>query len=372
MALFAILLAAAAAGNDYSAAANWLCLPGHDDACDANEDATAVQPDGTLTVEKFKPVKDAPVDCFYVYPTVSRQQTANSDMHPGPEEISVIAQQFARFGSVCSTYAPIYRQTTMAALSARLSGHPMSEADPALGYQDVLAAWNYYLAHYNKGRGVVLIGHSQGSGVLIELIKHEIDGKPVQKQILSVILAGTRFQVAKGSDVGGDFQKIPLCHSASSLACVIPFASFRALTPPPANSYFGKSAGPGTVAGCVNPAAISGGSGSAQAYLPAAGRALGHGLEAKPWAEGKTVQTPFVILPGMITAECAHDEVANYLAITVHGDPKDPRVDDIPGDVVVGGTVQPQWGLHLIDVNLFIGNLIDLVRTQTKAYLHKS
>jgi hypothetical protein len=370
MLLLALLLAAAA--NDYSMTDNWLCLPGHADACDANEDATAVQADGSMTVEKFKPVKDAPVDCFYVYPTVSRQQAANSDMHPGQEEIDVVAQQFARFGSVCATYAPLYRQTTMRALSARLSGHPMSDADPALGYHDVVDAWNYYLAHHNKGRGVVLIGHSQGSGVLIELIKHEIDGKPVQKQILSVILAGTRFQVAKGSDVGGDFQKMKLCHSGSDLGCVVPFASFRAATPPPYNSYFGKSAAPETVAGCVNPAAISGGSGEAHAYLPAAGRALGHGTEAKPWAEGKTVQTPFVSLPGMITAECAHNEVANYLAITVHGDPKDPRVDDIPGDVVAGGAVQAQWGLHLIDMNLFIGNLIDLVKAEIKAYLHKS
>ena len=39
-----------------------------------------------------------------------------------------------------------------------------------IGYDDVVDAWNYYLAHENHGRGVVLVGHSQGSGVLTGLI----------------------------------------------------------------------------------------------------------------------------------------------------------------------------------------------------------
>jgi hypothetical protein len=55
----------------------------------------------------------------------------------------------------------------------------------------------------------------------------------------------------------------------------------------------------------------------------------------------------------------------------VHGDAADPRTDDIVGDVVVNGQVQADWGLHLIDVNLAMGNLIDVVRQQSKAYLSK-
>jgi len=38
---------------------------------------------------------------------------------------------------------------------------------------------------------------------------------------------------------------------------------------------------------------------------------------------------------------------------------------------VTGGQVQADWGLHLIDVNLAMGNLIDVVRQQSKAYLSK-
>jgi hypothetical protein len=69
MAVLLALLAVAPA--DYSAPANWLCLLGHAGACDASQDATIVQPDGSMTLEKLQPAKDAPVDCFYVYPTVS-------------------------------------------------------------------------------------------------------------------------------------------------------------------------------------------------------------------------------------------------------------------------------------------------------------
>ena len=359
--------------NDYSRADNWLCLPGHEDACSAAEDATIVKANGTMTPEKYKPAKNAPVDCFYIYPTVSRDRGVNSDMNPGPEEMGVIAQQFARFGSACTTYAPLYRQFTLTALVTRQTGQPMAmPADPLMAYHDVVDAWNYYLANYNHGRGVVLIGHSQGSGMLTQLIKNEIDGKPIQKQLILAILGGTRLGVLAGKDVGGDFQHVPLCHSATQPGCVIAFASFRSNVPPPANTLFGKVQTPGWEAACVNPASLGGGAGPVHAYLTASNNFIVNTANAiPPWATGKTVQTPFVSVPGMITAECARNENGTYLSITVHGDPKDPRVDDVRGDVVFGGAVQQNWGLHLIDMNLFMGNLIDIVRSESRAYLKK-
>ena len=158
--------------NDYSKAETWLCLPGQStDACaTADRTTTVVSAQGKLRIEKWKGNTEAPIDCFYVYPTISTDPTPNSEMAAGPEERSVILHQFARFGSQCKLYAPLYRQVTLTALRANMSGKPMA-ADRALGYNDVVDAWNYYLEHYNQGRGVVLIGHSQGSGVLTQLIK---------------------------------------------------------------------------------------------------------------------------------------------------------------------------------------------------------
>src|SRR6266446_5652429 len=80
-------------------------------------------------------------------------------------------------------------------------------------YDDVRDAFHYYLEHDNKGRGFVLIAHSQGSFILAELIRQEIDGKPIESKLVSAILLGTTIAVPKGKDVGGSFQHVPLCRS---------------------------------------------------------------------------------------------------------------------------------------------------------------
>ena len=50
-----------------------------------------------------------------------------------------------------------------------------------------------------------------------------------------------------------------------------------------------------------------------------------------------TIDTPFVSVPGLLTAQCVSNEKGSYLEVTVNGDPKDPRADDIPGDVITNG-----------------------------------
>jgi hypothetical protein len=273
----------------------------------------------------------------------------------------------------------MYRQFTLTALFW-LTTHPdqamaamrSAGARPQVGYNDVKDAWNYYLAHENHGRGVVLIGHSQGSGVLTALIKRDIDGKPVQKQLVSAILMGTRLAVPKGADVGGDFKSVPLCRSPSQTGCAIAYASFRDNSPPPANSRFGKpdTPEPGLVAACVNPANLSGGEGELHAYMASGAETIvATGSEPPPvWAKGKSITTPFVSLPGMLSARCASTPEFNYLAIHVTPDPSGGRTSDINGDVVFAGHVQPDWGLHLIDANLAMGNLVALVAEQGRAW----
>lgn len=361
--------------NDYADPANWLCLPGRtDDACGkADEAATVVLADGTTLHQSFAPDPNAPIDCFYVYPTISFDPGILSDMKPGPEEFGVIKAQFARFGGRCKTYAPMYRQFTLTALAARQSGKPIQgNVDPKQNVNDVIDAWNYYLANYNHGRGVVLVGHSQGSGVLTQLIKSEIDGKPIQKQLISAILMGTRLAVPKnGRGVGGDFKHIPLCKSPTQLQCAIAYASFRDTVPPPENTLFGKVQDPKMMAACVNPAAIAGGEGTAYPYF-GTGSAIVNTSNSVEWVKGQKLQTAFVSTPGLVTTECkATPAGVTYLAVKLHGDSADPRTDDISGDVVIGGKVQEQWGLHLIDANLFMGNLLEIVAQEAEAYLKK-
>ena len=360
--------------NDYSDPANWLCRPGKaNDACSVDLTTTVVAANGTLTRETFMPNPKAPIDCFYVYPTVSTDSGQNSDMSIDPAEQNVVRQQFARFGSQCRPFAPMYRQVTLAGLRTAMAGGGRATLEEGLGYDDVLDAWNHYLKNDNNGRGVVLVAHSQGAYILIRLIAEQIDGKPVQSRLVSAILMGTTLPVAKGKDVGGAFKNIPLCRSADQTGCVITFATFRSNIPPPANTLFGRVTTDGQEAGCTNPAALTGGSGQLHAYLTGQGSLIASGAAQKhQWVkDGAAVDTPFVSVPGLLSAKCASNEHANYLEITVNADAADPRADDIPGDLGIGSKPAANWGLHLVDVNLTQGNLLDIVGRQSKAYLAK-
>ena len=365
--------AAAQTRNEYSDGTNWLCRPGRQDACVVDLTTTIVAADGKLTREGWKATPDAPIDCFYVYPTVSRDPGGNSDMAAGPEENGVVRAQLARFGSACRLYAPLYRQVTLTALRAATTGKPI-QVDRALGYHDVRDAWNHYLQHDNNGRGVVLIGHSQGSGVLTQLIRNEIDGQPVQSKIVSALLLGTNIAVPKGKDVGGAFTHMSLCKSATDTGCIVSYVSFRSTIPPPANSRFGRVQDAGMQAACVNPAALNGGKGELHAYLSAGGSAIVDSAAApSPWlTNGAKIDTPWVSVPGLLVAECVNTEKGSYLEVTVNGNPADPRTDDIAGDVITAGKPNASWGLHLIDVHLAMGNLVDLVRRQAAAHQAKA
>jgi hypothetical protein len=360
--------------NDYADGKTWLCRPGRQDACAIDHTTTVVAADGKLSKETWTADPNAPIDCFYVYPTISTDPTPNSDMNADPAELNVIKQQFARFASKCKPYAPLYRQVTLVGLRRMLAPGATVTLDQGLQYDDVKDAWNSYLKNDNKGRGVVLVAHSQGSFILNRLIHDEIDGKPIQSKLVSAILLGTVVSVPKGKDVGGTFQHVPLCHAATQTGCVITFASFRSTVPPPANTLFGRVPDAAMAAACTNPAALAGGSGELRAYLDKSGRTITSNAPGKPWVTPEQpIETPWVSVPGLLTAKCASNENASgYLEVTVHGDPADPRVDDIVGDIGAAPNVLANWGLHLVDVNLVMGNLLDIVSQQTKVYQSRS
>lgn len=355
---------------DYTQDGDWLCRPGRADACAADQSATVIAASGKRTAEPFVAAAAPKFDCFYVYPTVSLDKTANSDLEAGPEEKQVAAFQAARFAKNCRVFAPIYRQVTLTALQAIMAGQAVP-ADRAVAYADVRAAWYDYLRRDNGGRGVVLIGHSQGAGVLKQLLMEEIDRRPVAGQLISAMLIGTNVAVPEGRDVGGDLKTIPLCRRADQWACVVSYVTFRADAPPPANSRFGVVAQPGMLAACTNPAMLAGGKAITDNYLGATGAGIASAKQG-PWtADGAAVTTPFVKAPGLLSAECVANGKFRYLAITVNAVPGDPRTDTIVGDVSVGGQVLADWGLHLIDMPVVMGNLVTLSATQAKTWLKR-
>ncbi len=336
----------------------WLCSPmlaASKNPCELSTETTSVDASGTRTILPLPPVAAPQIDCFYVYPTVSTETTLNANLTIQPAETYVAQAQVSRFSQECRVFAPVYRQVTLDGLltAAGILGVSGTSKGQKVAYAGVLAAWKDYLTRYNDGRGFVLIGHSQGSFLLRELIHRVIDPNPsLRRHLVSAILAGGNVLVPTGKVVGGDFAHIPGCQSASQTGCVVAYSTFN--TTPPANSLFGETTVRGDQVLCTNPAALTGGSGALSPYVPTFG---GYGT----FADGVTA-TPWVTYPGLLTAQCETQDGATWLNVSEHLAAGDTRP-------VLQETLGPTWGLHLYDINVALGNLVSLVRTEAGAYL---
>jgi hypothetical protein len=336
------------AAPDYSKPSSWLCLPGVSGICSAPLPTTALNPNGYGSVGRSSGAANPPIDCFYVYPTVSSDPGLNSDLNPNSGERSVTESQFARFAGVCRTFAPIYRQMTVAAVgSSALGGDIMPAAQLAL--RDVSAAFRTYLTRYNKGRPFVLIGHSQGSLMLIELIKREIDGKPLQRQLLRAYLPGYNLLVPQGKVVGGSFRSVPLCTSSTQTGCAMSWVSFRERNAPPAGAMFGYAPQPGMTVGCTNPARP--GSVTWERLDSYFDTRSGLAVPGGPirWSTEGSPPTRYVRTEGLVSARCVNDGQRGYLSVRTNADPRDRRTDRIGGEVGALGFFLPGWGMHLAD-----------------------
>ncbi len=317
------------------------------------------------------------IDCFYVYPTVSTQTTANANLTIDPQETAVAKAQASRFSQACAVYAPMYRQLTVGAITGLV---PVTAANRAVAYGDVLDAWKYYLAHYNHGRGVAFIGHSQGSAMLIALLKSQIDPNPVlRSRMVSAILLGGNVTVPDGETLGGTFQHIPVCTDVGRPGCVIAYSSFDQT--PPANSLFGRVDSPiNALSGetpsaqshvvCVNPVVgtnDSSGSGAGGTpgnlipYFPTSSFPNPAGSSSRRGASASTITTPWVTYPHLYRAQCMSQGGATWLQVDDIAGPNDNRP-------VVQQALGPAWGLHLVDVNIALGNLVLDLQHQTNRY----
>ena len=354
----ALALPAPPAAPDYSRDSTWLCLPGRKDVCSAPLPTTALNPNGYGSTGLSAIAKDPPVDCFYVYPTVSSDSGMNSDLVAGREERLTAESQFARFASVCRTFAPVYRQMTLASVVAYAAGADITPY-AATAYRDVLGAWRSYIRTRNQGRPFVLIGHSQGSLMLGQLIAREIEQDPaVAKRMLLAIIPGYNVLVPQGKLVGGTFKATPLCSQAGETGCVMSWTSFREKNAPPPGAIFGYADQPGMTVGCVNPARPGSRAWESldsywftRSTLPVPGGPIEWSTEGPP-------PTPYVRTEGLVSARCINDGPRGYLSVRTNADPKDKRTDRIGGEVGVLGMFLPGWGMHLADIAEAQGDLV--------------
>ena len=339
----------------------WVCHPDQaKDPCDGSLTATRVTGAGTLGgVERTRINRRAPIDCFYVYPTVSDQPPPNADRTIDPVIKSIALFQASRFSTQCRVFVPVYRQLTLGAI-----GNPeaITPAATARAYGDVRAAWREYLKRDNKGRGVVLIGHSQGTFLLRDLIAKEIDGKSDQRRLVSALLTGGNVTVRRGKDVGGDFKRIPACRSATMTACVVAYSTYG--DTPPAETRFGQvpeAQRERLEVLCTNPASLRGGRGTLDGYIATAHfpGTIGVGVRIQS-GELPDVSTPWLHQVSSYRARCERSANGNVL-----------RATPVGGARALVPVPDATWGWHLADLSLPAGNLVDLVGSQARAYLRR-
>lgn len=337
----------------------WLCQPGQsNDPCAANLNATSVASNGATKLVPTTPKRSSKFDCFFVYPTVSEQLTDNSNLKVQKTEIDAAIDEASRFSQVCNVWSPMYRQRTSISLTKGLGGDPHADT---VAYDSLLSGWKDYLAHYNHHRPFVLIGHSQGAAMLIRLLRNQIDpDKALRSRLVSAIILGGNVQVPIGKTVGGSFEHIPTCTSARQTGCVIAYSTFG--SQPPATSLFGRpgqgvslqsnqTATAGQQVACVNPAGFG----------PSASPLTPYFLSLAAPVAGVKVTTPWVTFPDLYTATCTSSQGATWLQIDAAAIAGDPRPK-------VTASLGPDWGYHVDDVSLALGNLVFDVAIEESAF----
>lgn len=172
---------------------------------------------------------DTAVDVFFIHPTTytddKRAWGWNAPIHDAElaakTDYSTILYQASIFNEAGRIFAPRYRQANLGAY------FPVTAADTAeavkafeTAYEDVKAAFTYYLKHFNNGRPVIIATHSQGTTHGKRLVKAFFDGSPLQQQLIAAYLVGIPVEE-------NWFTHIKPCSTTVQTGCVVSWRTFK-------------------------------------------------------------------------------------------------------------------------------------------------
>lgn len=137
---------------------------------------------------------DKVADVFFICPTVDYGKKGNMNMSL---DDSVARYRFCGalnmergiYAQKANLYAPFYRQATFAVYQ---SDSATANAALNLAYQDVKSAFKHYLFVCDKRRPLVLAGFSQGSEMLLRLMKDCFHEKSLRHRLVGAYLIGWR------------------------------------------------------------------------------------------------------------------------------------------------------------------------------------
>jgi hypothetical protein len=189
---------------DYTQSSAWAALPGIED------------PSDEMPVGVSAAISPAEVAVFFVHPTsYIKQDNWNQplDAHDANWIVDnrVLRHQASVFNGCCDVYAPRYRQATFYSfLDQEGNGRKALET----AYEDVLAAFDEFVARLDDGRPFIVAGHSQGTRHATQLLREEIAGTVLQDRLVAAYLIG--FEIEKDA-LGG----VPLCADATATGCAV-------------------------------------------------------------------------------------------------------------------------------------------------------
>lgn len=338
----------------------WICKPGQsDDLCAGTIEGSKLPAPGQAAESLgYTRPDEAPVDCFYLYPTQSEQPTPNSNLDKDPPIRRVVVQQARMFSTVCNVYAPMYRQVTYS------GNQVVHNPDVDVAYNSAKDAFEDFLQNYNKDRGFIMIGHSQGSAHTARLIDELVDTDPeLRQRFVGAIAPGANISVPIGQDRGGLFENVPACSQWNTWGCVVAYSTYSDVPGPTAQFsrldygywiYPEPRPDPSRFeAMCVNPAQLDGSEG---VLKPLVNFDYLTGVPAGPESAA-----PWVGLPDYYTAECKSQGGAHWLNIAKLNLEGDDRPDF--GALVASGT-----NYHVPELNLAEGNLLAIAGNQAAVY----
>lgn len=166
------------------------------------------------------------VDVFYVYPTVYVGKTPQNMDVFDPQMRKIVQgpliSQAGVYSSHANLYAPFYRQQSADTQSMEPNnGGRDAFVDPLflMGYQDVERAFDYYIKHLNPDRPFILAGHSQGSMVVIHLLRNRLQDPTLQKRMVAAYPIG---YTVKNSDLAR-YPWMKLAQSETDTGVIITF-----------------------------------------------------------------------------------------------------------------------------------------------------
>ncbi len=199
---------------DYSSLAYWAAHPGKWDPSD-----TVPAP-----LRDRMGTKDA--DVFFVHPTTFTRKRSVEETNASIDDSTInyktdyssIIYQASAFNERARVFAPRYRQAHINMFIEKDS--VIKAAAFEMAYQDVKAAFLYYLEHENKGRPIIIASHSQGTTHTKRLLKELFEGKQLSNQLVCAYLIG---MIVKKDEIA----EIPICTDSSNTGCLVSWRTFR-------------------------------------------------------------------------------------------------------------------------------------------------